>query len=111
MAKSNDMPELNSAKVFLTILFTKEHLKPPNQQQLSTDSGTHPRHQSLQMPLRSRQKMKTRHLTTRDDFPSTATLSGNDDRNSFTIDGLRRNNAWLNNERVGFAKNTGVLPA
>ncbi|WP_281559969.1 hypothetical protein [Thalassomonas sp. RHCl1] len=36
MAKYNDMPELNSAKVFSTILFTKEHLKLPCHQPLTT---------------------------------------------------------------------------
>ncbi|WDD96745.1 hypothetical protein [Thalassomonas actiniarum] len=42
MAKHNDMPELNSAKVFLTNLYTKERLSPPCQHPLTTGHYLHP---------------------------------------------------------------------
>jgi|GEM_PF-4460880 len=48
MAKHNDMPELNSAKVFSTNCFTKEHLKHYphgfHQHLISADARTRPLH-------------------------------------------------------------------
>jgi len=51
MAKHNDMPELNSAKVFSTNLFTKEHLKPPCPHQLTTGKSINPNHRTCKTLL------------------------------------------------------------
>jgi len=126
MAKHNDMPELNSAKVFSTNLFTKEHLKPPCQQQLTTASSIHPHQQPLQLPMsialavirpellqvqhgyrvsNRHRKIKALCLTAPGYFGTAAVFSGNGDMNGFTIDGLSCNNAWLKDEPAAFARN------
>jgi len=114
MAKYNDMPESDSAKVFLTNLFIKEHLKPPCPPPLNTGNYLHPLRHFAQTIRQSQQnfcfnniqrKMKTRYLTGPGKFCPKAGLPGNSDMNGFTVYGINRNNCWLKDEPMNFAKN------
>jgi len=120
MAKHNDMPELNSAKVFSTILFTKEHLKPYCQSLFNTGNNIHPNRRTgqpcLQGSLRYRfkskgQQTKQPHLTAPGRFAPAAVLPGNSGMNGCTIGAFGRNCPRLNNELTNFVKNTLRLPA
>jgi len=132
MAKHNDMPELNSAKVFSTNLFTKEHLKHPYQQALTADKGIQPRPHTYQtfLPgaLQALQKnrlqaqyrysfekirwlLKATYTAAPNHYSATAILPGNSDMNGFTVYGFNRYTFWLNDELTGFAKNEHKLPA
>ncbi|WP_281558385.1 hypothetical protein [Thalassomonas sp. RHCl1] len=115
MAKHNDMPELNSAKVFLTNLFIKEHFKTPRH---------HASQSSLQGPLQAplqqlsrycfekiQWKVKKLHVTALDYLGFAAVLSGDSDMNGITVYGFRRNSARLKDELMSFAKNVHKLPA
>jgi len=126
MAKHNDMPELNSTKVFLTNLYTKEHLKPPCQHPLTSTTCAHTRRRALRtpshgglqalkqygLPAKHRngfenrlRKRKELYLTKPGFFHSAAALSGDSDMNGFTVYDFYRNHDWLKDELTGFAKN------
>jgi len=113
MAKLNDMPELNPAKVFLANLFIKEHLKPPCQHPLKTNICAPPSDSTGQTPLQSLGVIRheTLQLTTPGYFSSAAVLSKNSDMNGFTVGGFGRDSHWLKDEPTGFAKNVDKLPA
>ena len=95
MAKYNDMPELNSAKVFLTNLFTKAHRQIQHHYYFK----------------HRQQKTKTLYLTTFSSFTSVTKLSGNSDMNDFTINGFICINTWLKDKLTVFTKNIYRLPA
>jgi len=132
MAKHNDMPELNSVKVFLTYLLTnhvtKAPLKPSCQQQLNTGSTLAPYRQPLQGSS-SANRLKHLQAQHRDNFksrvqkikalcpaatgclaPATA-LSGNSDMNGFAVDSFTCKNAWLKDKPTQFAKSIHRLPS
>ena len=98
MAKHNDMPELNSAKVFLTILFTKEYLRTRCQPSLTTGYNLSSRH--LSFPNIMQSTLPAQHLTTPKHSCSATMLSGNSDINNFTVDGFKRISYWLKNVPV-----------
>ena len=126
MAKHNDMPESDSAKVFSTNLFTKEYLNPLSQQRLTAVNNIHPRRQTCQKPLKGAvqalrhenlqaqrrynlvsryRKMKPQRLASSGPFGSAEMLSGNSDMNGFTVYGFNRNSHWLTDEQLVLAKN------
>jgi len=105
MAKLNDMPELNSAKVFLTNHFPREHLKPPRQYPATIGKSRYPHRLFLQAPLQDilpiiRHKvLPAQHVSC-----LLAALPWNSGMNGFTVYGFRRNSNWLKDGLMGFAK-------
>ena len=131
MAKHNDMPELNSAKVFLTNLFTKEHLKHFCQPLLTTGNNLKTRCQIsptlLQNAFRAAQAgcfqamrhyvfqhrprpIKALQLTAPGYFCPAMTLLENSDMNGLTVYGFNCNSALLRDELNGFAKTNIKVP-
>ena len=113
MAKRNDMPELISAKVFLTNLFTKEYLKPRCRHPLTAirhHARQTPQQRALQAVKLSCQqahyrKKATLPLTAPGSANPAAVLSGHSDMNGFTVDVFNRNSDYLKDELIAIANN------
>jgi len=123
MAKYNDMPELNSAKVFLTNHFTSGRHKLPRQHPLTAGDLHRSRHlafqsigqTSLQEPHRycfenQHGKRKTLPLIAPGHYCPAGVLEGNSGMNGCTVYGLSCDNPWLKDEPAVFAQSVHSLP-
>jgi len=112
MAKLNDMPELNSAKVFSTILLIKEYLKPPWYQPLLRPiQGALPPFKDNLLPAQPRNRFnnglrqaKNQSLTVPGYLGLAVALPENGDMNGCTVDGLKCNGNCPKDERADFTK-------
>ena len=120
MAKHNDMPELNSAKVFLTTLFPKERHNPHCRHQSSASNNPHPRHHAFQTSLPAQQRYSLEQSRwqveaqnpPKPGYCSPATgLRENSNKNDFTVDGFTHTGYWFKDEPTNAAQSIGRLPS